>query len=131
MNISSLQYHIDDLKYLVENCPTKPKIIGITQCRLRKNRKILSNIDLNDYSFESTTESTRGGNLIYIQNDLRYKIRKDLNLYREKEIESTFVEVIEPNKRNKSKIIGCVYKHPNVAVAEFTSDFINPLLEKL
>ena len=91
MNISSLQYHIDDLKYLVENCQTKPKIIGITQCRLRKNRKILSNIDLNDYSFESTTESTRGGNLIYIQNDLRYKIRKDLNLYWEKEIESTFI----------------------------------------
>ena len=91
MNISSLQYHIDDLNYLVENCPTKPKIIGITQCRLRKNRTVLSNIDLNDYSFESTTESTRGGNLIHIQNDMRYKIRKDLNLYWEKEIESTFI----------------------------------------
>ena len=60
-----------------------------------------------------------------------YKIRKDLNLFREKEIESTFIEIIEPNVRNKSKIIDCFYKHPNVAVAEFTSDFINPLLEEL
>ena len=31
MNISSLQYHIDDLRYLVESCPNKPKIIGISE----------------------------------------------------------------------------------------------------
>ena len=66
-----------------------------------------------------------------MENDLRYKIRKDLNLYRAKEIESTFVEIIKPNLKNKNKIIGCIYKHPNVPVAEFTSDFINLLLEKL
>ena len=34
MNISSLQYHIDDLRYLVESCQNKPKITGITECRL-------------------------------------------------------------------------------------------------
>ena len=121
MNISSLQYYSDDLRYLVKTCPNKPKIIGITECRLRTNREVLSNIDLNDYSFEFiTTESTKRGSLIYIQNDLRYKILKDINLYREKEVESTFIE-----------IIGCIYKHPNVAVSEFRCDFINTLLEKL
>ena len=87
MNISSLHYHIDDLRYLVESCPNKPKITGITKCRLRKNKEVLSNIDLNDYSFEFTvTDSTKGATLIYIENDLRCKICKDLNLYREKEI---------------------------------------------
>ena len=132
MNISSLKYHIDDLRYLVESCPNKPKIIGITECRLRKNREILSNIDLNDYFFKFiAAESTKGGTLIYIENDLTYKIRKDLNLYRAKEIESTFVEIIGPNLRNRNKIIGCIYKHPNIPVAEFTSNFINRLLEKL
>ena len=62
---------------------------------------------------------------------MRYKIRNDLNLnlYRKKEIQSNFIEIIKPNVRNKN--IGCIYKYPNVAVAEFTSDFINPLLEKL
>ena len=64
MNILSLQYHIDDLRYLLESCPNKPKIIGITECRLRKDREVLSNIDLNDYSFEfTTTKSTNGGDL--------------------------------------------------------------------
>ena len=30
MNISSLPYHFDDLKYLVENCQNKPKVTGIS-----------------------------------------------------------------------------------------------------
>ena len=108
MNISLIQYHINDLRDLVESWLNKPKIIGITECRLRKNRKVLSNVDLNDYSFEfTTTKSTKGGTLIYIQNDLRYNISKDLNLYRGKELESTFIEIIKPNVRNKNKIIGC------------------------
>ena len=108
MNISLIQYHINDLRDLVESWLNKPKIIGITKCRLRKNRKVLSNVDLNDYSFEfTTTKSTKGGTLIYIQNDLRYNISKDLNLYRGKELESTFIEIIKPNVRNKNKIIGC------------------------
>ena len=94
------------LVFLVESYPNKPKIIGITKPRLRKNREVLSNIDLNDYSFEfTTTKSTNGGTLIYIQNDLRYKIRKDLNLYRKKEIESTFIEIIEPNVRIKTELL--------------------------
>ena len=108
MNISSIQYHINDLRDLVESWLNKPKIIGITECRPRKNRKVLSNVDLNDYSFEfTTTKSTKGGTLIYIQNDLRYNISKDLNLYKGKELESTFIEIIKPNVRNKNKIIGC------------------------
>ena len=50
MNISSLPYHFNDLKYLVENCQNKPKVIGITECRLKANRTVLSNIDLKDYT---------------------------------------------------------------------------------
>ena len=87
---------------------------------------------MNNYSFEFTaTKSTKEGDPISIENDLRYKTHKDLNLFRKKKTESTFVEIIEPNLRNKNKIIGCIYKYPNVPVAEFTSDFINPLFENL
>ena len=46
INISSLPYHFDDLKYLVENFQNKSKVIGITECRLRTNRTVLSSIDL-------------------------------------------------------------------------------------
>ena len=52
MNISSL----------VENCQNKPKVIGINNCRLKTNRTILSNTDLQDYTYEETpTAASRGG----------------------------------------------------------------------
>ena len=131
MNISSLPYHFDDLKYLVENCHNKPKVIRITECRLRANRTALSNIDLQDYTYEwAPTTASKGGTLTYIDNKLRYKTQNDLKLYKEKELQSTFLEIIEPNNK-KNKIIGCMYKHPIVPVAEFTNDYMGPLLEKL
>ena len=79
MNISLLPYHFDDLKYLVENCQNKPKVIGITYCRLRTNRTVLSNIDLQDYTYEWTYIDI----YIYIDNKLRYKTRNELKLYKE------------------------------------------------
>ena len=66
---------------------------------------------------------------IYIDKNLRYRSRNDLTLYKSKEIESSFIEIIEPKKKNK--IVGCIYKHPNLSVGEFTNDFFEPLLEKL
>ena len=64
MYISSLPYHFDDLNYLVEICENKPKVIGITECRLRANRTVLSNIDLQDYTCEWTpTADSKGGTL--------------------------------------------------------------------
>ena len=75
------------------------------------------------------TAAAKGGTLIYIDNKLGYKLQNDLKLY--KEIESTFLEpflIIEPNKKNK--IIGCIYKLPNVPDTEFTNDYMCPVILK-
>ena len=108
MNISSFPYHFKGLKYLVENCQNKPKLIEITECRLRANKTALSNIDLQDFTYEWTATTASKGGTIYIDNKLTYKTRNDLKLYKEKEIESNFLEIIEPNNK-KNKIIGCIY----------------------
>ena len=71
MNISLLPYNFDDLKYLLKNCQSKPKVIWISECRLRTNKIVLSNIDLNGYAYKwTTTEASKGGTLIYIDNKL-------------------------------------------------------------
>ena len=48
------------------------------------------------------------------------------------EIESTFIEICNPNKKN---IIGCISKHPNewiwMNVNEFNGDYLNDILDKL
>ena len=75
MNISSLSYHIDDLKSLIRNCQVKPKTIGISECRLKNNLHVHSDISIEGYTFEyTTTESSKGETLIYIDNNIKYKV---------------------------------------------------------
>ena len=71
-------------------------------------------------------ESSRGWTLTYIDQNVKYKIREDWKLYKSEEIESIFLEIIKNNQKNV--IVGCIYKHPGVAIQEFTNDFICPLL---
>ena len=96
LNISSLPYPNDDLKSLITNCQVKPKITAITECSLKKNLDVLSNINIKAFTFEyTTTESSKGGTLIYIDDNIRYKVRNYLKIYKSKERETTFIEMIE------------------------------------
>ena len=45
------------------------------------------------------TAAEKGGTMLYVSKKLHYKPRKDLEIYAKKELESTFVEII--NKKNK------------------------------
>ena len=111
---------------MVENCQNKPKVIGIIECRLRTNRAVLSNIDLQDYIYEWTpTAASKDKTLIYIYNKLRYKTRNDQKLYKERRIRFTFLEIIEPNRK---KLIGYISKHPIVIVTKLKNDYLDPLL---
>ena len=88
------------------------------------NSKYLSN-----YSFEHTlTESSAGGILLYIANHLSYKTRNDLNIYKKFELESTFVEIINPKRSNI--IVGTIDRHPKMDVTEF-NNILNNLLKKI
>ena len=112
------------------NCKNKPKVIGISECRIKTGGPPLSSIKMKNYSYEYTPpESSTVGTLLYIDKNLRYRSRSELTLYKSKEIESSFIEIIEPKKKNI--IIGCIYKHSNVSVREFKNDFLKLLLEKL
>ena len=53
------------------------------------------------YSHESCpTESAAGGTLLYTSNNLSYKPRNDLCVYRPTDLESTFIEILSPKKTN-------------------------------
>ena len=70
---------------------------------------------MNNFSFQFTpTESSAGGSLLYVANHLSYKPRLDLHIYKSNELESTFIEILNPKKSNV--IIGCFYKDPSMDV---------------
>ena len=79
----------------------------------------MKNINIPNFSFEfSATESTAGGSLLYTADQLAYQNRNYLNLYKNINFESTFIEIINPNKSNI--IVGCICKHPKMDLFEFT-----------
>ena len=93
MNISSVSYHIVDLNTFIMNCKNKPKVIGISECRIKTSRHPLSNTDMTNYSYEYTpTESSKRWVLLYTDKNLRsYRLKSDLTLYKSKEIQPSFI----------------------------------------
>ena len=130
LNIASLQYHHEELQNFLAMLEFDFSIIGITETKLRKRVKPIIDVKLNNYNIEhTTTESQNGGALLYISKSLNYKVRKDLVLYKARELETIFIEIINP--KGKNIIVGCIYKHPTMNTSEFNHYFLQNLLEKL
>ena len=84
------------------------------------------------YNIEHTpTESSNGRTLLYIKQGINYKLQKDLQIYKSKKLESTFVEVLEPGMSKNNMMIGCIYHHPSMELSEFNNHFLSVLLEKI
>ena len=109
---------------------TKPKVIGISESRLQINKQLINNISLPNYVYEHTpTESGNEGTLLYIDENLKYTVRGDLNIYSQSLIEATFIEIM--NTKQKNMIIGCIYKHPKQGTRDFNKNYILPLMDRL
>lgn len=127
LNIASLKRHIDDLLNFVSCLKIKPKIIGITEHKIKKDSCLSQS--LKGFTFVYTpTNTSHGGAGFFISDDLSYKSRPDLHIDIEN-CESIFIEVVL--NKNKTIIIGCIYRHPNSSVNKFNEEFIRPLLSKL
>ena len=116
----------DDLDHLLK-CTNKVfDIVAVTETRIIKQTTLTANINLRNYAIEFTpTESSAGGTLLYITSHLSYKPCPDLNIYKAKQLESTFVEIINPKKSNI--VIGCLYKHPNMDVLDFKNNYLSQI----
>ena len=124
INACSLSKNSDDLEHLLK-CTNKVfDIVAVSETRITKKTSLTSNINLQNYSFESTpTETNAEGTLLYIANHLSYKPRPDLNLNIANQLESTFVEII--NSRKSNIIVGCLYKHPSMDISDFNKNYLN------
>ena len=65
----------------------------------------------------------------YIANHLSYKCRNDLNIYKKNELESTFIQIVNPKKSNI--IVGVIYRHPSMDLTDFNCNYLNKLLENI
>ena len=129
INACSLKENFDDLAYLLKCTKKNFDIIAVSETRISKKISLISNFNLNNYSFEKPpTESTAGGSMLYISNYLSYKPRSDIKIYLKIQLESTFIEIINSKKSNI--VVDCAYKPLNMDVLNF--DFlVNQLFDKI
>ena len=130
LNISSLPYHSDEFRNLLSKLRSNFKIIGITETQLTTKKEPVNSSEIPNYNIEqSPTESDKGGALLYISKEINHKTRNDLNIYKEKQLESIFIEVL--SESNKNTVVGCIYKHPGLTTQNFNFDYLQPLIDKL
>ena len=130
INACSLNKNFDDLQHLLSSFKKVFDITSVSETRITEQESLLNNLNLNQYSFEFTPpETSAGGTLLYIANHLSYKCRNDLNIYKTNELESTFIEIVNPKKSNI--IVGVIYRHPSMDLPDFNSNCLNKLLENL
>ena len=58
-----------------------------------------------------------------------YKLRSDLMIHKERELESVFIEIIQ--KDSKNIVVGCIYRHPCMQQSDFNDEYLKPLPEIL
>ena len=104
-------------------------IIAISESKL--NNQPIVDINLTGYHtpYCKNTEANKGGTLLYVNKELNYKPREDLELYQRKDLESSFIEII--NQKESNDIIGVIYRHPNMDVNNFTDEKLCLLMHKL
>ena len=132
MNISSLGKHKEELETALNILNYKFDIIALTETMLRMNNNPNFDISMPGYKcYNTPTESSKGGSILYIQNKYNSMPRNDLDqlMYKSKDLESTFIEIINPCMKNI--IVGCVYRHPSMDLNEFNDIYLNNLLHKI
>ena len=75
------------------------------------------------------TKSVNDSVLLYIKGTINYKLRPDLNVEKQKQLESIFIEIIQ--KTSTYIVIGCIYRHPVCILYEFNDLFLKSLTERL
>ena len=119
-NIASLSKHKDELETVLSMLNNNFDIIGISETKIRFGIAPTYDINIKGYNTVSTpTESEKGDSLIHIADHLNYRIRKDIEslVYKSNELESVFIEIINPSKKNI--LCGCIYIHPSMDLSEF------------
>ena len=79
LNISLLPYHFKELHNFLTSTDVKFDLIVVTESKLNGNKKHLATINLPNYRIEHCpADGENGGALLYIKEDLIYKLKNEL-----------------------------------------------------
>ena len=124
------KYH-GDLEQIQSLMKIDFQIIGKTEHKIKEYTPI-SNIKLAGYHnfIYTPTQTSHGGSGFHIRDTLAFNRRTGLLLNPPGigDVESTFLEIVLPNKQNL--IVGCIYRHPSskITLEDFSKNYLDPIL---
>ena len=121
LNIRSLRKNIEDFKILVSEMQSSIKLFCLTETWLKDNEVIEnSNYRIEGYNAVHLERKNKlgGGVLIYIKDDINYKIRSDLTKT-DKEVEFLTIEII--NDSSKNFLVTCCYRPPEGKISNLVN----------
>ena len=126
LNIHSIQKHIGEFRILLHALDYKFDIIAISESKLKDEPKV--HISLKSYHppYCTYTEAEKGGTILYVTSNLNFKPRKDLEIYENKELETSFIEIL--NRKESNDIVGVVYRHPKMDTNIFIENKLSDLI---
>ena len=108
-NTRSLPKNICLLNDILLTVTEIPNVIAISETKLSDNG--IQNISIPRYEFiGQNLETNAGGTGLYIKDNITFVRRSDLE-FSSTGLETCFVEL--PRAKQKSVIIGCIYRHPH------------------
>ena len=124
------------IRFFFKNRPIYFDINSTSVIRPIKQGKLsFSSIEINKsgfakcYNSSSPSQSSHGGTVFFICNNLNLKLRSDPQVNKSRSLESSLIEIIFPNKRNI--FCDCLHKHSGIKSSNFNESFVTPLLDKI
>ena len=126
LNIRSIRKNFESFRELLETTDDSFNIICLTETWSKdlefKTNSLFHLQQYNSIHSERKSKKKGGGLLIYIKNDLIYKVRNDLSVS-DDDRESLTIEII--NKTSKNILVSCCYKPPNGNTRSFNKHLEN------
>ena len=131
LNIHSVEAHIEELRIALQIINYEFDFICLTESKIKKNSEPKIDIKIPNYQnpIGTPTEAAKGGVLLYVKEGISVEPRDDLTIYKEKELESYFIEVV--NQKHKNSIVGVIYRHPCMDESVFIDEYLQLLNDKL
>ena len=132
LNLASLGLHKDELVTSLSLLDFEFDMIAVSETKIKLGTEPIYDLSLAGYRHHQTpSESNKGGVIIYAKENVITRRRYDLErkMYKARELESVFLEIINEGKRNE--IFGCIYRHPSMDIDDFNKNFFKDFIEKL
>ena len=131
LNIHSIERHFDEIQILLHLLNFEFDILCFSESKLLEGINPKTSIYLEGYQepIGMPTKATKGGVLMYVKNGINFVPRSDLDIEKDKKLESCFIEILNANQQNS--IVGVVYRHPTMDQNEFLGDYFDTLTHRL